>query len=302
VVPAWNLGKELATCLDSVRMQTPRPRILVVDNASEDSLATGDAEVLRLERRTSVGAARNHGLAAVRTPLAAFIDGDDVLLPGALAHLVSHVYSSDDVVAADGAILLWDPGRHTRSPSYYPPLWTRRMRSRPRLFAGIALLVSALPTAGPMVMRTEAAREVGGFADGDFLETWPLGAALAARGRVVRSERPCKLYRTVAGRESLKVKGQRQLAARYRGRTAVRRRIRGLGGVPATLRVLAWTLAPAVHAFAAISDSAQPRFVRDQRRRRLADRHPAALEVADEPQLHPQARNAREHRQEPFPG
>ena len=36
VIPNWNGAHDLRTCLDSLRVQTVKPRIIVVDNGSTD--------------------------------------------------------------------------------------------------------------------------------------------------------------------------------------------------------------------------------------------------------------------------
>ncbi len=290
VVPAWNLEAELEECLASVRAQGPGVRALVIDNASNRPLALGDADVARIEQRVSVGAARNHGLALVRTPFVAFMDGDDVLLPGAIGRLVELLLASGDAVAADGAIVIWESRDDRRAASYYPPRWTRRLRGHPRVFAAATLLVSALPTAGPMVMRTDAARAARGFGDSNFLETWPLAAALAAAGRVVRTERPCKLYRVSTGRETLKLRGQPILRSRLAGRRDVRRRIRRLPDCAWWLRLLAFSVAPLVHGVTAIMEPSRPRFSASSRS--SPDRAPAAAEEPEEAALDEQARGA----------
>src|SRR5262249_49002093 len=94
VIPAWDgyAGAPLRAALRSVLDQAVPMRVLVVDNASLSELTgTGGVDVVRSERRLTVGAARNLGLAAVTTPYVVFWDADDVMLPGTLAFLQARI-------------------------------------------------------------------------------------------------------------------------------------------------------------------------------------------------------------------
>jgi glycosyltransferase involved in cell wall biosynthesis len=90
VVPARNAAATLAATLASLLGQEGgAPRVLVVDDASEDGTAAvaraaGAHRVLSGPGR-GPGAARNVGIAAADTPLIAFCDADDRWPPGRLA-------------------------------------------------------------------------------------------------------------------------------------------------------------------------------------------------------------------------
>ena len=90
VVPARNAAATLAATLDSLLAQSiGPPRVLVVDDASEDdtaavALAAGAQHVLSGPGR-GPGAARNVGILAATTPLIAFCDADDLWPPQRLA-------------------------------------------------------------------------------------------------------------------------------------------------------------------------------------------------------------------------
>jgi glycosyltransferase involved in cell wall biosynthesis len=91
IVPAWNVERYLDEALDSALAQRPAPtEILVIDDGSTD----GTADVagrrgprVRCVRREHGGpaAARNAGIREARGELLAFLDADDVWLPGKLA-------------------------------------------------------------------------------------------------------------------------------------------------------------------------------------------------------------------------
>ena len=90
VVPARNAAETLTATLDSLLGQSVGPpRVLVVDDASEDDTAAvartaGVQHVLPGPGR-GPGAARNVGILAATTPLIAFCDADDLWPPQRLS-------------------------------------------------------------------------------------------------------------------------------------------------------------------------------------------------------------------------
>ncbi len=93
VVPAHGRPDQVSRLLASIPAQV---RVIVVDDGSSDpdplrvAAERGGAEVARRDRNGGPAAARNIGLAAVRTPFVAFLDSDVVPARGALAHLRRH--------------------------------------------------------------------------------------------------------------------------------------------------------------------------------------------------------------------
>src|SRR5215218_7130519 len=81
VVPVRDRTEQLAIALAALARDTDRPcRILVIDDGSEDPAAVAAvadrhrAEVVRRDRSGGPAAGRNTGLAAVNSPLVAFVD------------------------------------------------------------------------------------------------------------------------------------------------------------------------------------------------------------------------------------
>jgi mycofactocin glycosyltransferase len=102
VIPVRDRTAELALCLAGLGLRSYR--VLVVDDGSRDPAAVAAvaaaAGAACLHRPVNGGpaAARNTGLAAVGTPLVAFLDSDCVPAPGWLDGLLPHF--ADPVVAA----------------------------------------------------------------------------------------------------------------------------------------------------------------------------------------------------------
>lgn len=114
VMPAYNAGRYLAESIESVRAQTYVDwELLVVDDGSADDtgevarrFAETDARV-RYARRPNGGqaAARNTGLREAKGELIAFLDADDLWLPGKLSAQIAVMEETGvDLVYTDGYI------------------------------------------------------------------------------------------------------------------------------------------------------------------------------------------------------
>lgn len=200
VIPVWGAHVQyLPTALASVREQSgPAVEIVVVDNASEPPVADlgPHMRVVRAAERLGIGSARNLGLRHVRTNYVMFWDADDVLLPGVLSRMCSMLDEQPDVVAVTMDSVRWTP--ETGPGERWP--WPRRvmypLTRRRRLFSLIALLYNPFTTTGPALIRTEAVRDAGGFAeDIEVYEDWALSGSLAVRGRIVMLRETGRLYR-----------------------------------------------------------------------------------------------------------
>jgi glycosyltransferase involved in cell wall biosynthesis len=103
VIPVYNRAEALKSALASVLAQTVQDfEIVVVDDGSSDdpaaaAAALGDPRirVLRQENQGG-GAARNAGIDAAQGELVAFLDSDDVFLPGHLAQMERLLAGTND--------------------------------------------------------------------------------------------------------------------------------------------------------------------------------------------------------------
>ena len=92
VIPTWNRAHLVCEAINSALNQRPcAVEVIVVDDASTDDTAElitrvyGESvRLLRLSKPGGAGAARNAGVAIARGELLAFLDSDDVWLPGKL--------------------------------------------------------------------------------------------------------------------------------------------------------------------------------------------------------------------------
>jgi glycosyltransferase involved in cell wall biosynthesis len=232
VIPVWDAyaGSALLAAAASVRAQDAKPQLVVVDNASRIPVpALAGAEMVRLDRRRSTGAARNAALRSLRTPYVVFLDADDTLLPGALAALVEGLEGDPRRAVYVLSIIDGETGARHRSPRRI----ARALSRVPPLFALANSVWSLLPTQGATVMRVEDVRACGGYADSDRGEDWVLATSLAFRGRVAFDRRPGLCYRRREDSPGSVTLSRAVLLASAR---RVRTRIRDDGAVPSWAR------------------------------------------------------------------
>lgn len=103
IIPAYNAAAYVAETIDSVLAQDyPHVEIVVVNDGSKDNTmdvlhAYGDR--IRIVDQANAGPpkARNAGLQAVRGEFVAFLDADDIWLPGKLSAQIAHLRAHPDV-------------------------------------------------------------------------------------------------------------------------------------------------------------------------------------------------------------
>lgn len=123
VVAAYNAERTLGAALTSALSQVPRPaQVIVVDDGSQDrtaevAAAFPEVQVLR-QRNQGPSAARNAGIRAASQPWVAFLDADDLWLPGKLARQLAAARRHPAAVMLAGDWLRDSP------PSHCPSRWT----------------------------------------------------------------------------------------------------------------------------------------------------------------------------------
>lgn len=202
VVPARDAERFLAEALASALAQPVALEVLVCDDGSSDgtariaaSFAASDPRVrlVRRGRGSGVVAARNALVAAARGCYVAFLDADDVLLPGALAAQVDVLERRADValVHADAEIIE-EGGREL-------PPWRRPFASDVvedgRAAFGELLLCNEMFTS-TVVVRRSALAAAGPFVSvGPSSSDWDMWLRLALHGAVAYRAAPVARYR-----------------------------------------------------------------------------------------------------------
>lgn len=228
VIPSGN--GEVPRCIET----GGRCRVIVVDDGAQPPLAPiAGAEVVRLDRNTGPGGARNAGLAMVTTPFVAFVDTDVDVDVDVLLQLLGHL--DDPAVALVAPRITADDGTDVlgRFERRHSPL---DMGSTPARIAATTR-VSYVPAA-VLVCRTEALREMGGFDPSlRYGEDVDLVWRLAQAGHRCRYEPRCTArHRT---RASLRA----WLTQRYRYGTSAAPLAERHPGALAPMRMSPWSAA-----------------------------------------------------------
>ena len=220
VIPCHDRAHVVADAVRSVLAQAhPPTRVVVVDDASRDgtpALIRGleakhpAVRALTLPRNGRVGAARNAGIAACVSPWIAFLDDDDVWVPGAAEALLGAADGADVVVGHFARVV----GNDEPGPAECG--WDGGdIRARLRTGGVVGTSWS--------IVRTDVVCGVGGF-DPSFTscEDWDFYTRLAANGaRFARVDALVAHYRAVAGGRmidddaALRENGARVLAHPY---------------------------------------------------------------------------------------
>ena len=129
VVPCYNAKRFLAATLESAFTQTyPNTEVIVIDDGSTDGAAElirsyGDRVRAEFGPNRGASAARNRGTALARGEFIQYLDADDVLTPGAIAHRIAALRQSGaDVAYSDWERLVeiepgvFDVGTQDRAP------------------------------------------------------------------------------------------------------------------------------------------------------------------------------------------
>jgi glycosyltransferase involved in cell wall biosynthesis len=199
VVPVWGrYAAWVPECVESIWSQRDDAdlRLIVLDNASEERLPAlpDGVEVARLERRHTLGGARNRGLELVETELVSFCDADDVFPPGYFSFALSRFAERSDLVAVGMRAVALLPSGETR-PFFWPDDGAlAASRGQRRLAVRNLLRGHSVPMSGS-VFRAETLRQAGGYSDRDFSEERNLAVLLAFLGEIEIHPGPGRLYR-----------------------------------------------------------------------------------------------------------
>jgi glycosyltransferase involved in cell wall biosynthesis len=124
VMPAYNASFFIVDAMRSVLDQDyPNIELIVVDDGSSDGTAAAAERFddrVRVVRQRNAGpaAARNRGLEAAKGDFIAFLDADDVWLPGKLTAQVRYLQDHPETGVVFGGFMLWHP---TVDGAFVPP-------------------------------------------------------------------------------------------------------------------------------------------------------------------------------------
>ena len=186
VIPAWNAGDDLDRCLEAILASDyPLHECIVVDDASTEASTAEIARkhgalLLRMEKQSGPGLARNHGAREASGEVLMFTDADVVLNPDAIGKAARALAAYPEVAAVFGSYD--DQPAHPSFLSRYRNLyhhWNHQVGSEE---------ASTFWT-GCGAIRREAFLQLGGFSaefERPSIEDIELGYRLRAAGHRIR--------------------------------------------------------------------------------------------------------------------
>ena len=209
VIPCYNAARYISSAIDSVlEQQWPGLEIVVVDDGSTDGsadLVAARYPQVRLIRQANAGVAeaRNRGIRESSGRWIAFLDADDLWLPGKL--LAQSALLRDDPSArmAYAAWQVWQSEQATPEASERATLLAGA--DDPARWAGASgwiypeLLLDCAVWTSTVVAQRSLFDEIGAFDGGLRVgEDYDLWLRASRVTPILRVERPCALYRTHA--------------------------------------------------------------------------------------------------------
>ena len=126
IIPTRNRPQLLRRAVESARAAGRDIEIIVVDDASADETASVCRELpgikcIRLERNQGTAGARNVGILASSADFVAFLDDDDLRLPGSLDLQTAKLAATPDAGFVCGSMLLADQNYNLTGEVSAPP-------------------------------------------------------------------------------------------------------------------------------------------------------------------------------------
>ncbi|MDH6577356.1 glycosyltransferase family A protein [Kitasatospora sp. MAP5-34] len=193
VIAAYDAERTLGAAVASALRQVPRPaQVIVVDDGSRDGtagVAASFPDVLLLEQdNQGPSAARNAGIREASQPWVAFLDADDVWLPGKLARQLAAWERHPAAVLLAGDWLRAEPAGVAAPPAVTDPPET--------LLSYRELLVLNRFQTSTVLVRADVLAACGGFDPAlDGAEDWDLWLRCAKLGTAVKLDVPLVVYR-----------------------------------------------------------------------------------------------------------
>jgi glycosyltransferase involved in cell wall biosynthesis len=200
VMPAFNAERYIGEALASIRGQMDSLEVLVVDDGSTDGTVKhaesfAGAFELTVLRQANAGpsAARNLAIRRARGRYCAFLDADDVMLPGRLALQAEVLDAEPDVSLVHTDLMTFDENgiRHSTRHAFSDPCGGMILDR---------LLLDNFITTSTVMARTDHVIEAGMFnINRPISHDFELWLRMAARWQVAFIDRPLVRYRYVAG-------------------------------------------------------------------------------------------------------
>jgi hypothetical protein len=197
IIPTFNRPHLLPRAVESARWAGQDVEVIVVDDASCDETASvcaalRDIKYVRIDRNQGVAGARNIGLLESSGDFIAFLDDDDLRLPGSLDHQVALLNDNPAAGFVGGGVMLADQECVPTGEVAVP-----RGESGDIFWRVLELDVHLIP--GSVVIRKKCFFEVGLFNRRlAGIDDWDMWARIAEVRPVLLDPKPVCIYRVAS--------------------------------------------------------------------------------------------------------
>lgn len=194
IIPTFNRPHLLPRAVKSALAAARSVEVIVVDDASSDQTAAvceslEGIKYVRLDRNQGVAGARNVGLLESTGDYVAFLDDDDLRLPGSLDYQVALLEAAPEAGFIAGAVLLGDQDCVPTGK-----VGTPHASSGNLFWQVIELGLYLLPAS--VVVRKESFFEVGTFKQSlPGIDDWDMWTRIADVRPILVDDRPVCIYR-----------------------------------------------------------------------------------------------------------
>lgn len=198
VITTYNRARLLPRAIESAQNAGSDLEIIVVDDCSSDDTADvcskiSDIHYVRLSRNQGLASARNAGIAESSSEFIAFLDDDDLRLPGSLDKQLSAIVTDDRIGFCYGQALIGDAQRQLPTGEIYP-------LDCPHGDIFWDLLENNFIPMPAVVARKSSLLSEGGFnVNLPLVEDWDMWLRLSERFLVAAVAEPMAIYRKAAG-------------------------------------------------------------------------------------------------------
>jgi glycosyltransferase involved in cell wall biosynthesis len=199
VITTYNRSLMLPHAIESARQAASDPEVIVVDDCSTDDTPTVCANTdgiryVRLNANHGLANARNTGIAASSSDFIAFLDDDDLRLPGSLDQQLRALTVDENLALCYGQVLIGDARRQLPTGEIYP-------LKCPQGDVFWELLEDNFIPMPSVLARKSSLLEAGGFNTGlNRIEDWDMWLRLCERYPVTAIAEPVAIYRKANAR------------------------------------------------------------------------------------------------------
>lgn len=149
VIPSYNSGRTIRQAVESALEQSVQVEVIIVDDGSQDDTESvldayrddSRVRIIRNECNMGVAASRNRGVKEAVCPYVAFLDSDDVWLPGKLEKQLELMNRTQSVLCSTARELISETGERTGRVIQVPESVTYRQLLRGNVINCSSVLV-----------------------------------------------------------------------------------------------------------------------------------------------------------------